>query len=249
MAAELVSLNPDVIVSSGNNATPYAKQASSTVPLVFMFIADPVGAKLVESFARPGGNATGISNFSSDLIPKRLELLKEAIPGLARVAQLVNPLAAVSRLYIELSQAAAANLQVSIQKFEARSRDELEGAFAAMTQAQMQAVLTNADGLAYAQREFIAELALKMRIPAAVWGREPLVTRTPGALLSYGVDALAICRRAAVFVDKILKGAKPADLPVEQPTNFEFLVNQRAAKALGITIPPSLLARADEVIE
>jgi putative ABC transport system substrate-binding protein len=249
MAAELVSLNVDVLVSSGNNATPYAKNATSTIPLVFMFIADPVGAKLVESFARPGGNATGISNFSAELIPKRLQLLKEAISDLSRVAQLVNPLAQVSRLYIDLTQTAAAQLGLTVQRFEARSRDELEPAFEAMAKAGMQALLTNPDGLAYAQREFIAKLALKTRLPAAVWGREPLATLAPGALLAYGVDALAICRRAAVYVDKILKGAKPSELAVEQPTTFEFLINLKTAKALGITVPPTLLARADEVIE
>src|SRR5207248_454164 len=138
MAAELVSLKVDAIVSSGNNATPYAKSATATIPLVFMFIADPVGAKFVESFARPGGNATGISNFSSELIPKRLQLLREAVPGLSRVAQLVNPLAQVSRLYTELTQTAATQLGLTVQRFEARSRDELAPAFEAMTGAGMQ---------------------------------------------------------------------------------------------------------------
>jgi putative tryptophan/tyrosine transport system substrate-binding protein len=249
MAAELVSLNVDVLVSSGNNATFYAKNATSTIPLVFMFVGDPVGTKLVESFARPGLNATGISTFSSELIPRRLQLLKDAVPGLSRVAQLVNPLAQVSRLYIELTQTAADQLGLTVHRFEARSRDELEGAFLAMSRAGMQAVLTNPDGLAYAQREFIAELALKARLPAAVFGRETLVTAAPGALLSYGIDAPEVCRRAAVYADKILKGGKPGELAVEQPTKFEFLLNLKAAKALGLTLPPTLLARADEVME
>jgi putative ABC transport system substrate-binding protein len=246
MAAELVSLNVDVIVSSGNNAASYAKNATATIPLVLMLISDPVGIGLVESLARPGGNATGLSFFTSELIGKRLQLLKETVPDLSRVAQLVNPLARISRLYTDLTQTAAAQLGLTVERFEARSRDELEPAFEAMTRAGMQAFVTNADGLAYSQRELIGKLALKTRLPSAVFMRETLV---PGTLLSYGVDSLVICRRAAVYVDKILKGAKPGELPVEQPTKFEFLVNLKTAKALGITISPLLLSQADEVIE
>jgi putative tryptophan/tyrosine transport system substrate-binding protein len=246
MAAELVSLNVDVIVSSGNNAASYAKNATATIPLVLMLISDPVGIGLVESLARPGGNATGLSFFTSELIGKRLQLLKETVPDLSRVAQLVNPLARISRLYTDLTQTAAAQLGLTVERFEARSRDELEPAFEAMARAGMQAFVTNADGLAYSQRELIGKLALKTRLPSAVFMRETLV---PGTLLSYGVDSLVICRRAAVYVDKILKGAKPGELPVEQPTKFEFLVNLKTAKALGITISPLLLSQADEVIE
>jgi ABC-type uncharacterized transport system substrate-binding protein len=246
MAAELVSLNVDVIVSSGNNAAPYAKKATATIPLVLMFITDPVGTGLVTSLSRPGGNATGISFFTSELIGKRLQLLKEAIPDLSRVAQLVNPLAQISRLYIELTQAAAPQLGLTVERFEVRSRDELEPAFDAMVKANMQALVTNADGLAYAQRELIGQLALKARLPTAVFMRETLV---PGTLLSYGVDSLAVCRRAAVYVDKILKGAKPGELPVEQPTKFELLINLKTAKALGLDVPWFLQQRADAVIE
>jgi putative tryptophan/tyrosine transport system substrate-binding protein len=246
MAAELVSLNVDVIVSSGNNAASYAKNATAAIPLVLMLISDPVGIGLVESLARPGGNATGLSFFTSELIGKRLQLLKETVADLSRVAQLVNPLARISRLYTDLTQTAAAQLGLTVERFEARSRDELEPAFEAMARANMQAFVTNADGLAYSQRELIGKLALKTRLPSAVFMRETLV---PGTLLSYGVDSLVICRRAAVYVDKILKGAKPGELPVEQPTKFEFLVNLKTAKALGITVPPLLLSQADEVIE
>jgi ABC-type uncharacterized transport system substrate-binding protein len=246
MAAELVSLNVDVLVSSGNNAASYAKNATATIPLVLMFISDPVGMKFVESLARPGGNATGISFFTSELIGKRLQLLKEVVPGVSRVAQMVNPLAQISRLYTDLTQTAAAQLGLTVERFEVRSRDELEPAFEAMARANMQALVTNADGLAYAQRELIGQLALKTRLPAAVFMRETLV---PGTLLSYGVDSLPICRRAAVYVDKILKGAKPGELPVEQPTKFELLINLKTAKALGITVPPLLISQADEVIE
>jgi ABC-type uncharacterized transport system substrate-binding protein len=246
MAAELVSLNVDVIVSSGNNAAAYAKKATTTIPWVAMFISDPVGTKLVESLARPGGNITGISFFTSELVGKRLQLLKEAIPDVTRVAQLVNPLAQISRLYIDLTQTAAAQLGLTVERFEARSRDELEPAFEAMAKAGMQAVVTNSDGLSYTQRELIGHLALKTRLPAAVYMRETLVA---GTLLSYGVDSSAICRRAAVYVDKILKGAKPGELPVEQPTKFEFLLNLKTAKALSITVPALLLYQADQVIE
>jgi putative tryptophan/tyrosine transport system substrate-binding protein len=246
MAAELVSLNVDVLVSSGNNAASYAKNATATIPVVAMLISDPVGTKLVESLARPGGNVTGLSFFISELIGKRLQLLKEVIPGVSRVAQLVNPLARISQLYIDLTQTAADQLGLRVERFEARSAAEIEPAFAAMARAGMQAVLTNADGLAYSQRELIGQLAIKTRVPAVVFMRETLV---PGTLFSYGVDSVVICRRAAVYVDKILKGAKPGELPVEQPTRFEFLVNLKTAKALGITVPPLLLARADEVIE
>jgi len=246
MAAELVSLNVDVIVSSGNNAAAYAKNATSSIPLVLMFISDPVGTGLVESLARPGGNATGISFFTSELIGKRLEFLREAVPGVSRVAQLVNPLAKISSLYTDLTKTAAAQLGLTVERFEVRSREEIEPAFEAMTRAGMQGVVTNADGLAYAQRELIGQSALKTRLPAVVFMRETLV---PGTLLSYGVDSLAICRRAAAYVDKILKGAKPGELPVEQPTKFELLINLKTAKALGITVPPLLLSQADEVIE
>jgi putative tryptophan/tyrosine transport system substrate-binding protein len=246
MAAELVSLNVDVLVSSGNNAAPYAKKATATIPVVAMFITDPVGIGLVKSLARPEGNVTGLSIFTSELIGKRLQFLKEAIPGLSRVAQLVNPLAGISRFYTELTLTAAAQLGLEVERFEARSRDELEPAFEAMARAGMQAVLTNADGLSYAQREPIGQLALKTRLPAAVWSRETLV---PGTFLSYGTDSMVVCRRAAVYVDKILKGAKPSELPVEQPTKFEFLINLKTAKALDITVSPLLLTQADELIE
>jgi putative ABC transport system substrate-binding protein len=246
MAAELVSLKVDVLVSSGNNAASYAKKATTTIPVVAMFISDPVGTKLVDNLARPGGNVTGLSFFTSELIGKRLELFKEIIPRLSRVAQLVNPLAPISRLYTDLTQTAAVQLGLAVERFEARSRDELEPAFEAMARTGMQAVVTNADGLAFAQRELIGQLALKTRLPAAVFMRETLV---PGTLFSYGVDSLAICRRAAAYVDKILKGDKPGELPVEQPTKFELLINLKSAKALGLTVPPLLVARADEVIE
>jgi putative ABC transport system substrate-binding protein len=246
MGAELVSLEIDVLVVVGSNAAPYANNLTTTIPVVFTLVGDPVGLKLVASLARPGGNITGLANFTAELIPKRLELLKEIVPGLSRVALLANMNAKITGMYINLFQAAAAQLGLTIQTFEVRSPDELEPAFDAMVKADMQAVTINADGLGFTHRAVIAKLALARRLPLAAFSREPL---EKGALLSYGVDSSAICRRTAVYVDKILKGATPAELPVEQPTKFEFLINLKTANALGITIPPTLLSRADELIE
>jgi putative tryptophan/tyrosine transport system substrate-binding protein len=246
MGAELVSLEIDVLVVVGNNAAPYATNFAPTIPVVFILVGDPIGLNLVTSLARPGGNITGLASFAAELIPKRLELLKEIVPGLSRVALLANMNAKITGMYINLSQAAAAQLGLTIQTFEVRSPDELEPAFDAMVNAGMQALTTNADGLAFTHRAVIAKLALARRLPLGAFNREAL---EKGALISYGVDSIAICRRTAVYVDKILKGAKPSEIPVEQPTKFEFLVNLKTANALGITIPPTLLNRADEVIE
>jgi putative ABC transport system substrate-binding protein len=246
MAAELVSLNVDVLVAVGNIAAPYAKNATTTIPVVFSLVGDPIGLKLVDNLARPQGNVTGLSNFSAELIPKRLELLKEMIPELARVAVLANANASVSRRYIVLSHAAATQLGLTVQIFEVRSPKELEAAFDAMVDADMQALTANADGLAFTHRALIAKLALAHRLPLAVWTRDTLEA---GALMSYGTDNSAICRRTAVYVDRILKGVKPSELPVEQPTKFQFLINLKTAKALGLDIPLFLQQRADQLIE
>jgi putative ABC transport system substrate-binding protein len=246
MAAELVSLDVNVLVSVGNVASPHAKNATTTIPVVFVIVPDPLGTKLVDSFARPGGNVTGLSTYSSDVIGRRLQLLKEIIPGLSRVAQLVNPNSPASSLHIELTRAAAAELHLTIQRFETRSLDELEPTFDAMENAGMQAVTINPEGLAFQGRVIIPKLALARRLALCAYSRETFET---GALMSYGTDQRAICRRAAIYVDKILKGAKPGEIPVEGPTNFEFLINRQTAKALALEIPPTLLARADEVIE
>ena len=171
MAAELVSLNVDVLIAIGNNAAPYAKSATTTIPVVFSLVGDPIGLKLVDNLARPQGNVTGLSNFSAELIPKRLELIKEMIPGLSRVAILANANASISRLYKELSHAAAIQLGLTAQTFEVRSPQELEVAFNAMTDTGMQAVTANADGLAFTYRAVIAKLALVHRLPLAVWSR------------------------------------------------------------------------------
>jgi putative ABC transport system substrate-binding protein len=246
MGAELVSSGIDVLVLVGNNAAPYANDLTTTIPVVFTLVGDPVGLKLVASLARPGGNVTGLASFAAELIPKRLELLKDIVPGLSRVALLANMNAKITGMYINLSEAAAAQLGLTIQTFEVRSPDELEPAFDAMVKGGMQALTSNADGLGFTHRAVIAKFALARRLPLAAFSRESFET---GALISYGVDNGAICRRTAVYVDKILKGATPAELPVEQPTKFEFLINLKTANALGITIPPTLLTRADEVVE
>jgi putative ABC transport system substrate-binding protein len=246
MGAELVSLEIDVLVVVGNNAAPYATNLTKAIPVVFILVGDPIGLNLVTSLARPGGNITGLANFTAELIPKRLELLKDIVPGLSRVALLANMNAKVTGMYINLSEAAAAQLGLTIQTFGVHSPDELEPAFDAMVNSGMQALTTNADGLGFTHRAVIAKLALARRLPWAATGREAL---EKGALISYGVDNIAICRRTAVYVDKILKGTRPAEIPVEQPTKFEFLINLKTANSLGITIPPTLLNRADEVIE
>jgi putative ABC transport system substrate-binding protein len=246
LAAELVSLNVDVLVVVGNNAAPYAKEATTIIPVVFTLVGDPVGLKLIESFARPNGNVTGLSNFTAELIAKRLQLLKEMVPGLSRVAILANANAKISRLYIDLSRAAAVQLGLTVSTFEVHSSADLEPAFEEMVAANMQAVTANADGLASSQKEVIAKLALARRLPLAVWSRDTL---DAGAFMSYGADSNATCRGTAGYVDKILKGAKPSELPVEQAVKFLFFINLKTAKALGLTIPPTLIAIADDVIE
>jgi len=245
MAAEVVALKPDVVVGVGS-AAPYLKKATSTIPMVFMYVPDPVGAGLVESVRRPGGNATGLTNFSVELSAKRLQYLKEIVPSLARVALLINPNAKISGLYVRQSDEAAPKLGLTAQVFEVRSLSELDRAFDAMVKASMQAVVINAESLFYQGKEKIARLAIARHLPTCVWVREVLEA---GALLSYGADQRAISRRVAVYVDRILKGEKPAEMPVEQPTRFEFVVNMKTAKALGLSMPQALLLRADGVID
>jgi putative ABC transport system substrate-binding protein len=247
MARELVALNVDVLVTSGNNAGPYAKAATAQIPIVSMLVADPIGSKLVDSLARPGGNLTALSTSSSDLVGRRLQMLNEIIPGLSGVAQLVNPNAVVAQQNIAENQAAAAQLQLRIQTFEARSIEQLEPAFDAMANAGFKAVTVGpGEGVPFTARALVAKLALARGLALCAYSRE---TFEPGALMSYGTDFVAITRRTAVYVNKILKGAKPSDLPVEGPTKFEFLVSLKTAKALGLSIPEALLARADEVVE
>ncbi len=246
MAAELVALRPDVLLAAGAPAAAAAKSATATVPVVFVVVPDPIGSKLVDNLARPSGNLTGLTNFAGQLSAKRLEYLKETIPGLSRVALLINPGVQITRRYVEESEAAAQALGLNIQLAEARVLDDLPKAFDAMVKGNAQATAVNAEGLFFQGRALVAQLALARRLPTCVYSRETL---SAGALISYGPDHRAIFRRAAVYVDKLIKGAKPSELPVEQPTQFEFLVNQKTAKSLGMTIPPSILLRADQVLD
>jgi putative ABC transport system substrate-binding protein len=246
MAAELVASRVDVLVSVGANAAPYAKEATTTIPVVFALVPDPLGSKLIKSLARPEENVTGLSNSASDLIGKRLELFKEVVPGLSRVALLVNTNSQLASVYTNTTNTAAAALGLSGQAFRWSAPEELDSVFAAMKAAGIQGVIVNPDGWAFTYRATISKLAITNGIALSSWSRQTL---DAGALMSYGVDHDAICRRVAVYVDKLLKGTKPGDLPVEQPTKFEFFINLKTARALGLEIPPTLLARADEVIE
>jgi putative ABC transport system substrate-binding protein len=245
MAAELVSTNVDALMGGGVS-TSYLKRATSTIPIVFMFVADPVGMNLVESLARPGGNATGLSNFGRDIAGKRLQLLKDLVPKLSSVAFLINSNLPATRMYVEVMGSAAAQLGLEIRTFEARSLDEMEPAFDAMAKADMQAVTIAQGGTAFQARATIPKLALDRRLPMCAYSRE---TFEHGALVSYGPDQIEMCHRSAAYVDKILKGTKPSDIPVEQPTQFELLINLKTAKILGLDVPLYLQQTANEVVE
>ncbi len=242
LAAELVRLQVDVIVASGPTL-PALKQATSTVPVVMGGAEDPVGQGLAQSLGHPGGNFTGLSNQAVDTSAKRLELLKELVPGVALVAALWEP---TSRRNWLAAEASARERGWKLLSVEVRDAGELEAAFNTATGARAGALLVFAGGLLYPRTRRIAELAARSRLPA-MYAFRPQIEA--GGLIAYGADIDDIWRRAAVFVDKILKGAKPGDLPVEQPSKFELLINLKAAKSIGLKIPPSMLARADRVIE
>jgi putative tryptophan/tyrosine transport system substrate-binding protein len=242
VAAELVRLKVDVIVASGSPSVLAAKNATSTIPVVFVAAIDPVAAGVVLSLARPGGNFTGLTGVNTDLIGKRLELLKELLPKLSRIAILVRETSPVAAQYVKEAELAARALRASLQVLTVRQPRDLEEAFSAARGAS--AVLWGDDPVFTTHRTQIAELGLKHRLPT-VSGIK--VVAEAGALLSYGPEDLF--PRAAIYVAKILRGAKPADLPVEQPTKFELVINLKTAKVLGLTIPPSVLGRADQVIE
>jgi len=245
MAAELVASRPDVLIAVGG-AAPYVKKATATIPIVFMYVPDPIGANLVESIRRPGGNATGLTNYSVELSSKRLQYLKELIPTLSNVGLLINPSVKISALYVDQSAAAGPILGLTTKAYPTRSVEELESTFDAMVGDGVQAVVVKAESLFYLGKELIAKLALARRLPTCVWVKEVLEA---GALMSYGADQRAIARRVAYYVDRILKGEKVAEIPVEQPARFQLGINLITAKGLGLTIAPHLLAQADEVIE
>ncbi len=248
LAAELVRLKVDIIVTPGNTpATLAAKQATSTIPIVFMAAADPVVLGFVASLARPGGNITGVSSrVGPEIVGKQLELLKEAVPKLSRVAVLWNPTRPDLRVFIGEAEVAARSMKVQLHIVEARGPAEFEGAFAAMTKERASAILVLADTIFLFNGRQLADLAARNRLPAMYGLREHVEA---GGLMAYAPNVAELSRRASIYVGKILKGAKPGDLPVEQPTKFELVINLKTAKALGLTIPPSVLGRADEVIQ
>jgi putative tryptophan/tyrosine transport system substrate-binding protein len=247
LAAELVRLKVDVIVSVVTQASLAAKNATRTIPIVMVAVGDPLGSGLVASLARPGGNVTGPSSMYADLVGKQLEVLKEIVPKLSRVAVLWNPAnAAWQAQMLKATGVAARALGLQVQLLEARGPDELEGAFAAMNRERASALLVAPDVIFALHARRIADLAAKRHLPAMYGSSEHVEA---GGLISYAPNIPDVFRRAATYVDKILKGARPSDLPVEQPTKFEVFMNLKTAKALGLTIPPSLLLRADQVIE
>jgi putative ABC transport system substrate-binding protein len=244
MAGELVRLNVDVIVAEGTTAIDPLRQASATIPIVMATSADPVGSGLVASLGRPRGNVTGLTSSGIEATAKRIELLVAALPGLSRVALLVNPDSRTHPTVLREARSAAGKFKVKVIDLRAGSPEGLESAFVAMRRERAGAVIVPADAFFNSQRRQIVDLAAKNRIPALYTLREFF---DAGGLFVHGVDLTDLYRRAASYVDKILKGAKPGDLPVEQPDKFELLVNLRAAKALGLTIPQNFLMRADEV--
>jgi putative ABC transport system substrate-binding protein len=245
LAAELVRLKVDVIVSGGPGATRPAKEATNTIPVVMTFDNDPVANGFVASLARPGGNITGLSTLAPEISGKQLELLKEIVPKLSRVAVLGSSTNPGNAHTLKETELAAGALAVKLQYLDVQKPRDIETAFRAAGKGRAEAVVVLGNPVLASQRTQFANLAVKTRLPAIYW-RSDIVES--GGLMSYGVSFSDLDRRAATYVDKILKGAKPADLPVEQPTKFELVINLKAAKQIGLTIPPNVLARADRVI-
>jgi putative ABC transport system substrate-binding protein len=249
LAAELVRLKVDIIVvAAGTTYVRAAKNATKTIPIVMVGVgSDPVRAGFVESFARPGGNVTGLTALNTELGGKRLELLKEAVTKVARIAVLYDP--ATQQAVVEVKEvlpAVARSLKLTLQPWEVRTSDGFEKVFAATGKQRSDGLYVTSSPLMVTNQKRIVGLALKSRLPSVYTRRDDVEA---GGLMSYGADLADIYRRAAVYVDKILKGAKPADLPVEQPVKFEFIINLKAAKQIGLTIPPNVLVRADRVIK
>ncbi len=245
LATGLVRLGVDVIVTHGTPGTLAAKRTTTTIPIVMATSGDAVASGLVASLAQPGGNVTGLTFFDPQLSAKRLELLKEVAPRIGQVALLWNSGNPATGISLQLVDRTAKQLKLGLQQFSIRSPEEIERAFAAMAQAHVDAVWIHQDQMLIENTKVIAELSAKYRLPSAGFGGYA----EAGGLIEYGVNVAGLFRRAAYFVDKILKGAKPGDLPIEQPTRFELVINVKTAKALGLTIPQSILVRADRVIE
>jgi putative tryptophan/tyrosine transport system substrate-binding protein len=246
LAAELVRLNVDVIVAAGTLAPLAAKRATATIPIVMTSAGDPLGTRLVSSLAKPGGNVTGLSLMSPDISGKRLELIKQIVPDVVRVAIMWNATNPYPALVFRQTEAAARQLKLEVQSLEVRTPDDVNSALEAALREKANALITVEDPLTVNYRKQIADFAAKNRLPTISGLREYVDV---GGLLSYGPALADLYRRAAGYVDKILKGAKPAELPVEQPTKFELVVNLKTARTLGLTIPPDMLAIADAVIE
>lgn len=246
LAAELVRLNVAVIVSAGTPATQMAKAATTTIPIVMTAVGDPVGSGIVASLARPGGNVTGLSLLDTDLDGKRIELLKEAVPGLTRIAMLWSPSDPGMTLAFSRVEAASHTLRLTLQSLAVRGPDDLSPAAQAATAGRAEALIVTAQPFTIRHQIQILDVVTKLRLPAMYTDRRFVDS---GGLMSYGPNLADVYRRAAAYVDRILKGAKPADLPVEQPTKFELVINLGTAKALGLAIPPTLRTRADQVID
>ena len=247
LAAELVRLKVDLIVTAGSPVTRSAKEATSTIPIVMGLDPDPVGNGFVASLARPGGNITGLSSLSPEISGKQLELLKEIVPKLSRVAVLGTSTRPGNAQALRETERAAEAFGVRLQYLDVLSSKDIETAFRAASKGRAEAVLAlSSGGILLSQRAQLADLAVKSRLPAIYQSRSYVEA---GGLMSYGASITDLNRRAATYVDKILKGTKPADLPVEQPTKFELVINLKAAKQIGLTIPPNVLARADKVIK
>jgi len=246
LAAELVRLKVDVILAAESDTIRAAWQATKTIPIVMTASGDPVGIGVVASLAHPGGNVTGLTSITTELGGKRLELLRGLVPGVTRVAFVWNPDNPVQAMMFSETEVAARSLGVQLQSLMVRGPSGLEGAFSAMAKERSGALIVVVDLLLFAHMRRIADFAVASKLPAIAQRRE---FAEAGGLMTYGPSYSDLFRRAATYVDKILKGAKPADLPVEQPTKFDLIINLKTAKALGLTIPPTLLARADQVIE
>lgn len=246
LADDLVRANVDVIVTGSSRGALAAKNATSTIPIVMVVIGDPVQGGLIASLARPGGNLTGVAALGQVLNVKRLELLKEALPGVKRVAVLTNPTSPYTEPFIGESEAGARALGLEVRVVEARDPGDLDKAFGAIVNGRADALMVLPDPMFITHRRRILELTTEYRLPSTFGERESVHA---GGLMFYGANLPDMYRRATIYVDKILKGAKPADLPVEQPTTFELAINLRTARALGLDVPATLLARADEMIE
>jgi ABC-type uncharacterized transport system substrate-binding protein len=245
LAAELVRLNADVLVTHGTPGTLAAKRATTVIPIVMAVSGDAVGTGLVPSLARQGGNITGSTFLASELSAKRLDLLKQAFPGVTQVGVLLNPDNPLNAPMLQAMDVAAKGLHVRIWRFEARGPNDFDAAFSAIAKTRVDAIMINQDPILVSSPKRIADLALKWRLPSIAFNE----FAEAGGLIGYGVNIPEMFRRGAYFVDKILKGARPGDLPIEQPTKFELVINLKTAKTLGLSIPTSLLLRADQIVE